>query len=241
MGRLDTQVALVTGSTSGIGAATARALAAEGAMVVVNSIHSVADGMALAEELGGYYVQADVSLEADALRLVNETLEFGGRLDVLVNNAGTTRVIPFPDLDAVTDEDWQRILGVNVIGTWYVTRAAVPALRRTRGCVVNITSIAGLRAIGSSIPYGVSKAGLNHLTRQLAHALGPEIRVNAVAPGLVDTPWTADWDEVRAQVEQTAPLHRSGRPEDIAAAVLGLVFAPYTTGTILVADGGLTL
>ncbi len=241
MARLDGKVALVTGSASGIGAATARTLAAEGATVVVNSIHSVAEGMALAEELGGLYVQADVSLESDALRLVHETVEFGGRLDVVVNNAGTTRVIPFPDLDAVTDEDWERILGVNLLGTWYVTRAAVPALREHRGCVVNVTSIAGIRALGSSIPYGVSKAATNHLTRQLAHALGPEIRVNAVAPGLVDTPWTADWDEVRAQVRATAPLRRSGTPDDIAAAVLGLVLAPYTTGAIVVADGGLTL
>ncbi len=241
MARLDGKVALVTGSASGIGAATARTLAAEGATVVVNSIRSVAEGMALAEELGGLYVQADVSLESDALRLVHETVEFGGRLDVVVNNAGTTRVIPFPDLDAVTDEDWDRILGVNLLGTWYVTRAAVPALREHRGCVVNVTSIAGIRALGSSIPYGVSKAATNHLTRQLAHALGPEIRVNAVAPGLVDTPWTADWDEVRAQVRATAPLRRSGTPDDIAAAVLGLVLAPYTTGAIVVADGGLTL
>ncbi len=241
MGRLDGKAALVTGSASGIGAAAARALAAEGAKVVVNSVHSVAEGMALADEVGGYYIQADVSLEADALRLVNEAVEFCGRLDVLVNNAGTTRVIPFTDLDAVTDEDWERILGVNLLGTWYVTRAAVPALRAHRGCVINVTSIAGLRALGSSIPYGVSKAALNHLTRQLAHALGPEIRVNAVAPGLVDTPWTADWDEVRAQVRATAPLRRSGTPDDIAAAILGLVFAPYTTGSIVVADGGLTL
>ena len=241
MARLDGKVALVTGSASGIGAATARTLAAEGATVVVNSIRSVAEGMALAEELRGLYVQADVSLESDALRLVHETVEFGGRLDVVVNNAGTTRVIPFPDLDAVTDEDWDRILGVNLLGTWYVTRAAVPALREHRGCVVNVTSIAGIRALGSSIPYGVSKAATNHLTRQLAHALGPEIRVNAVAPGLVDTPWTADWDEVRAQVRVTAPLRRSGTPDDIAAAVLGLVLAPYTTGAIVVADGGLTL
>ena len=244
MGSLDGKVAIVTGSSSGIGAAAARLLAAEGAGVVVNSVSSVEAGEAVAKELpDAIYVRADVSDEAQAKALVAAATERWGRLDVLVNNAGTTQVIPHEDLDAVTDEVWRRILDVNVLGTWYVTRAAVPALRAAgRGAtVVNVTSLAGVRPLGSSLPYAVSKAALNHMTRLLANVLGPEIRVNAVAPGLVDTPWTADWDEVRARVREGTPLGRSGTPEDIAETILLAVRSGYMTGEVLVADGGLGL
>ena len=240
MGSLEGRVAIVTGSSSGIGAAIARALAAEGAAVVVNSSSSVAPGEALAAELGGTYAQADVSDEAQAVALVQAAVDAHGRLDILVNNAGTTEVIPHEDLDAVTDEIWRRILDVNVLGTWKVTRAAVPHLRASgAGSVVNITSIAGVRPRGSSIPYAVSKAALNHMTVLLANVLGPEIRVNAVAPGLIDTPWTETWDEVRAAVSETAPLRRSGRPEDVAEATLGLIRSTYATGEVLLVDGGM--
>ena len=237
------KVALVTGSTSGIGAATARLFASEGARVVVNSSSSVEAGRSLAASLpGAIYVQADISDEAQAVGLVEATTSQLGRLDILVNNAGATRVIPHADIDEVTTADWQRILGVNIVGTWYVTRAAVPALRESGdGCVINVTSLAGSRPVGSSIPYAVSKAGLDHLTRLLANVLGPEVRVNAVAPGLVDTPWTADWDATRAHVRANAPLRRSGTPEDMAEACLGLVRSAYATGQILVVDGGLHL
>lgn len=238
----DGHVALVTGSTSGIGEACARLLAEHGATVVVNSARSVEAGRRLAAELEGTYVQADVADPEAATELVDAATRTHGRLDVVVNNAGWTKVIPHRDLESATDDVWRRILDTNLMGTWHVSRAAAPWLRRDGGgSIVNITSIAGLRAIGSSIPYAVSKAAVNHLTVLLAKALGPEIRVNAVAPGLIDTPWTADWDEVRAQVRQSAPLERSGEPDDIAQACLALVRAPYTTGTILVADGGLTL
>jgi ketoreductase RED2 len=239
---LEGKVAIVTGSSSGIGEAIARLFAAEGAAVVVNSARSVAAGEALAGELAGaIYVRADVSSEEQAKALVQATLDRHGRLDVLVNNAGTTRVIPHHALDAVTDDDWHRILGTNVLGTWYVTRAAVPALKVQRGSILNVTSVAGVRAAGSSIPYAVSKAALNHLTRLLANVLGPEIRVNAVAPGLIDTPWTADWDAIRASVRERAPLERSGTPEDIARAVLLLTLSSYSTGEVLLADGGINL
>jgi ketoreductase RED2 len=237
------RVALVTGSSSGIGAAVARAFADEGAAVVVNSSMSVEAGRAVAAALpDAVYVQADVSDEAQAVALVEAAMDRYGRLDVLVNNAGTTKVIPHDDLDAVTEDVWRRILDVNVLGTWYVTRAAVGALRADGGgTVVNVTSVAGVRPTGSSIPYAVSKAALNHMTRLLANVLGPEIRVNAVAPGLVDTPWTADWDAVRARVRATAPLARSGTPEDIADTVVLLAASPYVTGEVLLADGGLAL
>jgi len=209
---------------------------------MINSVASIEAGTALADEVGAAYVQADVSREVEAVRLVDATVERFGRLDIVINNAGWTKVIPHADLEAVTDDVWERILGTNLMGTWYVSRAAVPALRSAgSGSIVNISSVAGLRAIGSSIPYAVSKAAINHLTVLMAKALGPEIRVNAVAPGLIDTPWTEDWDDMRRVIERTAPLARSGRPEDIAEICLGLIRSAYVTGTVVAADGGLIL
>ena len=242
-GSLQDKVALVTGSSSGIGAATARMLAAEGAVVVVNSVSSVDAGRALAAELpGSSYVQGDIADLDQARNLVAQTVADHGRLDILVNNAGTTRVIPHPDLEAATPEVWRRIFDVNVIGTWQVTVAAVPHLKTSgEGCIVNVSSLAGHRAVGSSIPYAASKAALSHMTVLLANVLGPEIRVNAVAPGLVDTPWTADWDVVRAFVKAQAPLGRSGTPQDIAEVIVSLVTARYVTGEVVQVDGGLHL
>jgi ketoreductase RED2 len=237
------KVAIVTGSSSGIGEAVARSLAAEGASVVVNSAKSVEAGERVAAELpDATYVQADVADEGAARRLVDAAVATYGRLDVLVNNAGTTVLIPHHDLDAATPDVWRRIFDVNVVGTWQVTVAALPHLRASgAGSVVNVTSLAGVRQTGSSIPYAASKAALNHLTRLLANVVGPEVRVNAVAPGLVDTPWTADWDTVREVVRSSAPLQRSGTPEDVAEVVLGLVRSAYTTGQVVVVDGGLGL
>jgi len=233
----------VTGSSSGIGAAVARALAAGGASVVVNSASSVAEGERLAAEMPhASYIQADVGDPEQVDRLVAGAMARHGRLDILVNNAGVTEVIAHHDLEAVTDEVWNRILKVNVVGTWNVTRAAVPHLRAGGdGVVVNVTSLAGVRPVGSSIPYAVSKAALNHLTLLLANTLGPEIRVNAVAPGLIDTPWTADWDVIRQVVRDSSPLRRSGRPEDVADACLGLIGSRYATGQVLLVDGGMAL
>ena len=240
---LSGKVALVTGSSSGIGEAVARSMAAEGASVVVNSVSSVEAGERLAGELpDATYVQADVADEAAVRGLVDAAVATYGRLDVLVNNAGTTQVIPHHDVEAATPDVWRRIFDVNVIGAWQVTVAALPHLRATgAGSVVNVTSLAGVRQTGSSIPYAASKAALNHVTRLLANVVGPEVRVNAVAPGLVDTPWTADWDAIREVVRSTAPLRRSGTPDDIAEVVLALVRSAYTTGQVVVVDGGLGL
>ncbi len=192
-------MAVVTGSSSGIGAAVARRMAANGVQVVVNSARSVEAGQALAGELpGACYIQADIAVREQAHHLVDATVGRFGRLDILVNNAGTTRLIPHHDLEAATPDVWREIFDVNVFGTWQTTVAAVPHLRATgNGCVINISSLAGSRPSGSSIPYAASKATVNHLTRLLANALGPEIRVNAVAPGLVDTPWIKDYVGVR--------------------------------------------
>jgi ketoreductase RED2 len=240
---LDGKVALVTGSSSGIGEAVARALADAGAAVVVNSASSVEAGEKVAASLPrAAYIQADIGDAAACTALVAATLDRFGRLDVLVNNAGTTKVIAHEDLDAATDEIWHRILDVNLLGPWHLTRAAVPALRESgHGVVVNISSVAGLRPTGSSIPYAVSKAALNHLTVLLARTLGPQIRVNAVAPGLVDTPWTAWWGPRKDQVAAETPLKRYAQPADVAEAVMGLVRSGFVTGQVITVDGGHSL
>lgn len=237
------QVVLITGSSSGIGAATAHGFGAAGATVVVNSVTSVDAGRAVAAELpDASYVQADVADPADAVRLIDEVVAEHGRLDVLVNNAGTTAVIPHHDLEAAGPDVWRRIFDTNVIGTWQLTVAAVPHLRASgRGQVVNVSSLAGERPLGSSIPYACSKAAVSHMTRLLANTLGPDIRVNAVAPGLVDTPWTADWTVVREFVKATAPLQRAATPEDVAEVILGLARSTYVTGEVVLVDGGLAL
>jgi ketoreductase RED2 len=235
-------VVAVTGSSSGIGAATARAFAQAGASVLVNSARSVVEGEAVAGSLpDSLYVQGDIT-DADAPeRLVAAALDRWGRLDTLVNNAGTTALIPHHDLQAASVDVWRHIFEVNVFGTWAMSVAAVPALREAQGSIVNVASVAGVRPTGSSIPYAASKAALNHMTVLLAKVVGPEVRVNAVAPGLIDTPWTEDWDVVREAVRQIAPLKRSGQPEDVASVVLALAGAAYVTGQVVVVDGGLSL
>ncbi len=236
------QVVAVTGSSSGIGAATARAFADAGASVLVNSARSVAEGEAVAGSLpDALYVQGDITDSGVPERLVAAALERWGRLDTLVNNAGTTALIPHHDLQAASVDVWRRIFEVNVFGSWAMSVAAVPALREAHGSIVNVASVAGVRPTGSSIPYAASKAALNHMTVLLAKVVGPEVRVNAVAPGLVDTPWTEDWDVIREVVRQVAPLKRSGQPEDVADMILALAGASYVTGQVLVIDGGLSL
>ena len=186
-------------------------------------------------------MQADISDQAQGHALVERTIERFGRLDILVNNAGWTTVVPHGDLDALTDEIFRRTFDVNVFGTWWLTKAAMPHLRQSPdGNVVMVTSIAGLRPVGSSVAYAMSKAALNHLTTLLAKSCGP-VRVNAVAPGLVATPWTADWDAMHAGVAAIAPLRRSATPQDCAEAVIGLLRSRYTTGHIHVVDGGTSL
>lgn len=242
MGRFEGKVALITGSSSGIGRAIAQRLADEGARVVVNSVRSVEAGEQLAASLPeAVYLQGDVADEEAAADLVRRASERWGRLDVLVNNAGATTRIPHHDLDAVSAELFRQTLDVNLVGPWNVTRAAVPHLREQGGDIVNVSSIAGVRPTGSSIPYATSKAALNHLTRLLANVLGPTIRVNAIAPGLIATPWTEDWKDMHRAVEARAPLERVGTPEDIAETCLGLLTSGYVTGEVIVADGGIHL
>jgi ketoreductase RED2 len=243
MGELDGRVAIVTGSSSGIGEATAHRLADLGAHVVVNSSSSEAAGTAVAEALAteSLYVRADISDQAEGQNLIDRTLERFGRLDILVNNAGWTTVVPHADIEALTDDIFRKTFDVNVFGTWWLTKAAMPHLRESPDPnVVMVTSVAGVRPVGSSIAYAMTKAALNHLTKLLAKSCGP-VRVNAVAPGLVATPWTADWDAQHAAVGAATPLHRSATPEDCAEAVVSLLRNRYVTGHILVVDGGMTL
>ncbi len=236
------RVAIVTGSSSGIGEQTARRLSELGATVVVNSASSVEAGEAVSAALPGEstYVRADISDQAQGYALVDATIEKYGRLDFLINNAGWTTSIAHDDLDALTDEVFQKTFDVNVFGTWWLTKYAIPHLRESDDAnIVNITSIAGVRPVGSSMAYSMTKAALNQMTLLLAKSYGP-IRVNAVAPGLVATPWTADWDDQHAAVASMAPVPRSATPDDCAEAVLALLRNKYTSGEIFVVDGGLT-
>lgn len=242
MSELDGRVALVTGSSSGIGEATARHLSLAGANVVVNSSRSVEAGKKVAEALptDSIYVQADVSDSVQIRALVDATIGRFGRLDIVVNNAGWTKFVDHTDLEGLTDDVFRKTFDVNVFGTWSVIKAAMPHLMKSEaGNVVIVTSVAGLRPVGSSIAYAMSKAALNHLTLLLARSFGP-VRVNAVAPGLIATPWTDDWDDMHSLVAQRAPLQRSGTPDEVAQVVLSLVGNTYVTGEIVVVDGGLT-
>ena len=236
------RVVLVTGSTSGIGEATALRFAKDGDHVVFNSVRSVEAGERLAGATpNSIYVQGDGAKSEDCTRLVAAVLEHYGRLDVLINNAGTTKVIPHADLQAASLDVWREIFEVNVFGTWSLCVAAMDALRASHGAIVNVSSLAGVRETGSSIPYAASKAAVNHMTALLAKVVGPEVRVNAVAPGLIDTPWTEDWETVRGYVRAVAPLKRSGTPEDVADVIVALASSAYVTGQVVVVDGGLGL
>ena len=236
------KVAIVTGSSSGIGEAIALRLGELGASVVVNSANSVEAGKAVAAKIGAnaHYVQADISDQNAGQHLLDETIKRFGKLDILINNAGWTSLVAHHDLEALTDEIFQKTFAVNVWGTWALTKAAMPLLKKSDdGNVITITSIAGVRPVGSSIAYSMSKAALNHMTLLLAKSCGP-VRVNAVAPGLVETPWTMNWQDQHAGVKAMAPLGRSATPEDCVEATLGLLRTKYATGQVFVVDGGLT-
>jgi len=238
------QVALITGATSGIGAAIARRLAADGFSIVIHSRSSIETGRAMAVGMeSAFYIPADLADASARVRLVEQAAAHWGRLDVLVNNAGISQVIPHDDLKAATPSIWRDLHEVNVIAPFHLIALSEIYLRRSTPspCIVNIASHAGIRPKGASIPYAVSKAGLVHMTKLLAVALAPVVRVNGIAPGLVDTPMTASWEAVQNVWRERAPMHRAALPEDIADIAAMLVASKYLTGEIIMADGGLNL
>ena len=241
------RVALVTGSTSGIGMAIAKRLADDGFMVAFHSKSSVTVGQALAEAYpSASYFQADFSDQKQSRHLISEVLSHYGRLDVLVNNAGVSATIPHASLKEASPEIWRDLYEVNVIAPWILITEAETALRQSSSrerpsCILNISSHAGIRPKGASIPYSVSKAALNHMTKLLAVSLSPLIRVNAIAPGLVDTPMSKDWTAARKLWEERSPMGRGAQPEEIAQIASMIVASHYLTGEIIISDGGLNL
>lgn len=247
------KTAIVTGASRGVGRATALALAKRNYAVSINYSTSHRAAEAVVQEiqaLGGQAisVQADVSDNDSCKHLVECTVERLGGLDVLVNNAGTTSFIPHNALDQVTDADWDRIMAVNLKGPFQMVRAALPALKKSEtGCVVNVASIAGLSATGSSIPYCASKAALLNMTVALARVCAPKVRVNAVAPGFIEGAWLQQglgqaYDMVKKQCEDRSPLHRVCQPEDVSDAILSLIEGSrLVTGQTIVVDGGMLI
>ena len=241
------KIALVTGSATGVGRATAIRFAKEGYGVVVNYSRSKADAeetYADVRKLGAPAIlcEANVGNESAVRRMVARCKEELGGLDVLVNNAGMTHFIDHSQLDALTDAVWDEIFRVNMMGTFWACRAAMPLLQERKGVIVNVTSVAGLSGQGSSIPYAASKAALNSITKSLARAFGPQVRVNDVAPGPINTRWLAPHQAHIQQYLKQTPLQKAAEPEDIADAIWYLANGTsMTTGQILVVDGGRTM
>lgn len=248
---LKNAVCIVSGSASGIGAATAIMLAGRGAHVVINyskSEEAARATLAACEAAGGQalLVKADVAQDADCRRMAQAALDKWGRIDALVNNAGTTKFANHADLEALSAEDFLHIYSVNVVGAYQMTRACAAAMKKGgRGAVVNVSSIAGKNGMGSSIAYAASKGALNTMTMSLARVLGPEIRVNAVCPGMVDSKWLregygARYAAIEARYRNGTPLGRPGTPEDVARVIVWLIEgADLITGDTIMIDSGM--
>ena len=244
-------VSIITGSSSGVGAATARMLASKGGNVVINYSRSADAANKVAEEceaLGAEVLvcQADVSEDRDCRHLVDETMKKWGRIDSLVNNAGTTKFVQHGDLDGLDASDFQWIYGVNVVGPFQMVRAARAALQASGDAsVVNVASIAGVKGVGSSIAYAASKGALITMTQSLARVLGPEIRVNAVCPGFITGDWLSEgmgretYEASKAFLEKNTPLKTTCTPETVAESILNFIEGhSVVTGQHLVLDGG---
>jgi 3-oxoacyl-[acyl-carrier protein] reductase len=250
---LQGKAAIVSGGGTGVGRATALALARRGCAVVVNYSRSAEEAEKTAADAAALgvralAVQADVADDAACRRLVDTAVRELGRLDVLVNNAGTTVFVPHANLDGISGDDWSRVLGVNLIGPFQLARAArAPLEAAGAGAIVNVSSVAGIAGIGSSIPYCASKAGLNVLTLILARALGPKIRVNAVAPGFITGRWLEGglgqaYEPVKQAMEARVPMRRVCEPEDVAQVILALIAdADMVTGQVVPVEGGMLI
>ena len=241
------KTAIITGSASGIGAATAIELSRRGFSVLINYSKSKEQAEKVAAKCkDSIVVQADVGDDAQCKKLVQAAMDKWGRLDALVNNAGTTKFVKHADLDGLSADDFLRIYRLNVVGPFQMARASAPALKAAKGAVVNVSSVASLLGTGSSMAYAASKAALNSLTMSLARVLGPEVRVNAVCPGYVDTPWQTNAHgaerakQAADRYSTMVPLQDYARPEDVADAIVWLIEgARQTTGETLFIDGGL--
>ena len=244
--------AIVTGADSGIGRATAVALAESGYDVGI-TWHQDRDGAAdTAAEVEGHGRRAlverlDLADPAAAAAAIGALVDGLGGLDALVNNAGTTKFVKHADLEGLSAADYERILGINLVGPFQMVRACRDALKASRGAVVNVSSVAAARGTGSSIAYAASKSALNTMTQSLARALGPEIRVNSVAPGFVRTPWQEAQgkdvtDETERKFAAAAPLAKPVDAADVADAVAWLIEgARSTTGVTILVDCGIHL
>jgi len=245
--RLKDRVALVTGGGTGIGKATSLLLASEGCDVAVNYSRSQSEAEATVseiEELGrrAIAVQADIADEQSVVEMFSQIDQTFGKLDILVNNAATTHFVAYTDLNGLTGEIWDKILSVNVKGVFYCCREAIRRMKANgQGSVVSVSSIAGLTGLGSSIAYSASKAAVINMTRALAASAAPEVSVNAVAPGVVETRWIAGWEEFTDPHREATPMKRHAKPEDVAMAIYGLILNPFTTGETIRVDGGRTL
>ncbi|NIK71300.1 SDR family oxidoreductase [Paenibacillus sp. BK720] len=241
------KTALVTGGGTGIGRATSLALAGKGAAVAVNysrSRQEAEETVKLIQSLGGkaIAIRADVSKEEEVKDMAETIIQSFGTLDLLVNNASITRHIPFSDLDAATGEVWDELFDVNVKGMFYCARAAAPLMNRQgQGAIVNVGSIAGSTGLGSSLPYAVSKAAVHGLTKSLARALAPRIRVNCVVPGAVATRWWSGREDQMLRLAPNLLLQRISTPEDIAQLICASLEQEGMTGQMITVDSGQTM
>ncbi|WP_055665924.1 SDR family NAD(P)-dependent oxidoreductase [Desnuesiella massiliensis] len=241
------KVAIVTGGGTGIGRATSIKLAKQGVSVVVNFSKSKVDAeetVKIIRENGGsaIAIQADVSMDEEVRKMVEETLKAFGTVNFLVNNASITRQLPINDLESVNDDTWNTLFDINVKGMFNCARAVAPILKKNKqGAIVNLGSIAGLTGLGSSLPYAVSKAAVHGLTKSLAYALAPEIRVNSVAPGAVDTRWWKGNEEKMYALSGNILLKRISTPEDIADIICAILVQDSMTGQIITVDNGQTM
>lgn len=243
------KTALVTGGGSGIGLAVSRLMAEGGAKVAINYLPSDTRGEAALAELktkGLDVIGApgDVGNPDDAARMVSKAVEDLGHLDVLINNAGTpgrSTPVPIADLDQLTEELWENLLNVNLMGVFRCAKAAAPALKASKGAIVNTASIAGFGAVASTMAYSASKAGVINLTKNLAHALAPDVRVNAVAPGVVESSWAIEWTpEKQAATIAATPLKKVCSTTDVAELMIFLGFSGnMITGQTVSIDGGI--
>ncbi|QGQ45332.1 SDR family NAD(P)-dependent oxidoreductase [Metabacillus sediminilitoris] len=244
---LKDKVVIITGGGTGVGRATALKLAAAGAKVIINYSRSRKEATEVVNEItqqGGaaFAYRANVAIENEVINMVSQTVSTFGKVDGLVNNASITAQIAMDDLDAVTDELWDSLLNVNVKGMFHCIKAVVPYMKKQQsGVIVNMGSVAGTTGIGSSIPYAATKSAIHTMTRSLAIALAPYIRVNCISPGAVDTRWWSGNEEKMYQLAGNLPLKRISTPNDIAEAILFQLTQESVTGQVFTIDNGQTL